>query len=113
MPHDAWITIYPNIYPPPGVDAGLHPQVIAHESTHLHQQSWGLGWWMTKYLASRSFRLSQEAQAFSEEIRVLEAMGYHEAAGKVLDTASEDLAGVAYFWAASSPEQARKAIEEA
>jgi hypothetical protein len=61
------ITYFPDIYWKGG-DA-LSKEKIAHEKTHLRQQEdMGVKLWWDKYITDKEFRLSQEIEAYKNEV---------------------------------------------
>ena len=69
VPRNAWVTIYPNVYYPEGVDTKLEPEIITHEGVHLRQQhEYGLYKWLWRYFTNDNFRLDQEAKAMAVEL---------------------------------------------
>jgi hypothetical protein len=58
-----------NIYNPSG--AYLNKALVAHEETHSKQQErTGVEKWWDKYFADPQFRLDQEAEAYSNQLKV-------------------------------------------
>lgn len=69
VPHNVWVTIYPNIYYPCDSNPSLESEIVAHEKVHLKQQSeYGLLKWMWRYFTNKTFRLDQEAKAMAVEL---------------------------------------------
>jgi hypothetical protein len=104
-----WVTIYPNIYYPEGINPNLEPEIIAHENVHLKQQNdYGKWRWLWRYLTSKSFRLDQEAKAIAVEILHRQA----DMRDQYISWYANMLAGKNYHKAAKSPAIARLAIEK-
>jgi hypothetical protein len=105
-----WITIYPNIYHPVGIDPYQFPEVIAHESVHLgRQESTGVAWWLVKYFLSRKFRLDEEVLGFAAELKCHPENDRE----RFLVCYADMLSGSTYFWAAHSQADAEAALRAA
>ena len=69
---DVWVTIYPYIYVPVGLDPASRPEVCVHENVHLGRQGVLGKWtWLWMYLTSKSFRLREEVLGIVAEILYL------------------------------------------
>ena len=82
---------------------------LYHERTHLEQQAryGGSFIWTFRYFISKSFRLSQEAEAYASQIRHTVSVRNRV---RLLKAASRWLAGRAYKKCASSHKKAEEAI---
>lgn len=49
----------------------LSPSLIAHEMTHVEQQANGVVLWWSKYLDDPAFRLSQELEAYRNQVNFI------------------------------------------
>lgn len=69
---DVWVTFYPWINVPPGLDPASRPEICIHENVHLvHQASIGRFTWLWKYFTDRSFRLLEECSGIAAEVLAL------------------------------------------
>lgn len=69
---DYWVTISPNVYHPKGVNPGLWPAIIEHETAHIWQQArYGLLRFLWRYIWSRQFRYDMEIEACRAELQAL------------------------------------------
>jgi len=97
-----WITIYPHVYHPKGIEPTLYPAIVAHEDAHLWQQkNYGRNKWILKYLFNRRFRLAAEAEGIATELSITK---------EPPDAYAKLLCSSAYLWAARSIEEAKSAI---
>ncbi len=67
-----WVTIYPRIYVPVGLDPLSQPALCAHENVHLVRQgALGKWTWFWRYMTKKQFRLAEEILGIVDEIMVL------------------------------------------
>jgi hypothetical protein len=111
LPRNFWITISPNIYYPKGIDPKRYPEIIAHETVHLKQQSTGKYKWILKYIFSRQFRLAMEAEAIAKELQYDNLHFNPSVAPQSLASYGEALSSWNYLWAAKSKQAAIDAIQ--
>lgn len=102
-----WLTLYPYIYHPSNVVPDSWTYIKAHEEVHLKQQEGHLYSWLFKYFLNRKFRLDQEAEAIAVELVSIPDKAYRE---ERFEQYCVFLSTSAYFWAASSQEEARVII---
>lgn len=101
-----WVTFYPNIYSPDEylkIDSPEKLPVYNHEMIHIHQQlAYGKWKWLYKYLTSPKFRLEQESEAISNEMKFYPS-NEAEAVARIY---ARDLTTTAYWHAASNDVEA-------
>lgn len=63
-----WVAWNGTVYHPAGLNPDHFPALVAHESTHLKQQTNVGKWrWLWSYLTDAHFRLCQEAEGIAVE----------------------------------------------
>ena len=66
---DVWVTIWPVVYYPVGVNPSEWPSILTHENVHLTQQeTYGKWRWLWRYIWRGAFMLGQEAEAVAAEV---------------------------------------------
>ncbi|MES2224984.1 MAG: hypothetical protein V4478_03280 [Patescibacteria group bacterium] len=75
----------------------LRPDVIAHESVHVRQQSeMGPMEWWKRYFADKKFRLEQEIEAYKEQMKFVRENCSRDFKRDILRKCAHDLAGPMY-----------------
>ena len=106
---DRWLTLSPTIYHPANINPQGLPALVAHEETHLRQQSQRKAVWLLRYLLQPSFRLSQEAEAIAVEV----SHYTQEQAAWVISWYAQALSSHLYLWACLKTSTAVSAINRA
>lgn len=112
------ITLWPHIYmgdtywEHKDTHPGHYDPLIAHECVHLNRQRGRLSSivWFIKWYFVKSFRLQEEALAMSVELNELKKQSLGEMLTRFNQLCNE-LAGPEYRHCASSPQEAKYAIE--
>ena len=105
----AWVTIYPNIYYPKGLNPDTKPYIIKHELVHIKQQSdYGKWKWLWRYVTNKAFRLDQEAKAIAVEISSRPELSREY----YIVVYAKLLSGIGYWHCADSSIEAADAIQK-
>lgn len=76
----------------------LSPAKVIHESTHVKQQeAMGKWWWWRKYIKDANFRMSQEVEAYKNEVDFIrKTIKNREIVNKMLVQIARDLSSSIY-----------------
>lgn len=87
------ITYYPNVY----CKTDISPDLVIHEGVHLKQQEeMGVENWWNLYLSDKTFRLSQELEAYRYQYQwAIENMN-RQSRKQLLRKCAKDLSGPIY-----------------
>lgn len=103
-PEGAWLTLAPFIFHPEGVKPEDHPAIIAHELTHIKQQteSGSVIRWVDHYFNDKDFRLQMEIEAIRAELKYIPE---RDLAARIYGWGNMLSYSGPYMKAADSPEQ--------
>lgn len=103
-PAGAWVTLAPFIFHPEGVKPEDHPAIIAHELTHIKQQteSGSVIRWVDRYFSDKEFRLQMEIEAIRAELKYIPLK---DLAARIYGWGNMLAYSGPYMKAADSPEQ--------
>ena len=104
VPTGAWVTLAPFIFHPEGVKPEDHPAIMAHELTHIQQQteSDSVIRWVDRYFTDKEFRLQMEIEAIRNE---LPHIPLKDLAARIYGWGNMLAFSGPYMKAADSPEQ--------
>lgn len=90
------ITYYPNIYWIGGDRLPLRK--VVHENVHIRQQArYGVEKWWDDFISNKEFRLSQEVEAYQEEVKYIRSnVPNKQTRFKLIDEIAKDLSGKLY-----------------